>query len=69
MLRSQSFGKWTAWIGILTHGLDLPHIPLELLFPGYGNPLMFIAGPLYLLWFPLVARDLARMARHAEPGL
>ena len=68
MLRSQGFGKWTAWVGIVTHGLDLLHIPLELLFPGYGNPLMFIAGPLYLLWFPLVARDLARLAKHAEPG-
>ncbi len=69
MLRSQGFGKWTAWVGITTHGLDLLHIPLELLFPGYGNPLMFVAGPLYLLWFPLLARDLARLAKHAEAGL
>ncbi len=66
MLSSQGFGKSTAWVGVMTHGLDLLHIPLELLFPGYGNPLMMIAGPLYLLWFPLVARDLARLARHKE---
>jgi hypothetical protein len=69
MLRSQDFGKWTAWVGIVTHGLDLLHIPLELLFPGYGNLLMFVAGPLYLLWFPLVARGLAQFARQTEPGL
>ncbi len=68
MLRSRAFGKWTAWVGIITHGLDLLHIPLELVFPGYGNPLMFIAGPLYLLWVPLVARDLARLAKQTEPG-
>lgn len=66
MLRSRGFGRLTAWVGIITHGLDLLHIPLELLFPGYGNPLMFVAGPLYLLWFPLVARDLARLARREE---
>ncbi len=69
MLGSRGFGRLTAWVGIVTHGLDLLHIPLELLFPGYGNPLMFVAGPLYLLWFPLVARDLARLSKHAEPGL
>jgi hypothetical protein len=68
MLSSRDFGRRTAWVGIVTHGLDLLHIPLELLFPGYGNPLMFVAGPLYLVWFPLVARDLARLARRAGPG-
>jgi hypothetical protein len=69
MLSSRGFGRLTAWVGIVTHGLDLLHIPLELLFPGMGNPLMFVAGPLYLLWFPLIARALWRLAKHAEPGL
>ncbi len=55
MLWSKGFGKLTAWVGIVTHGLDLLHIPLEMLFPGMGNPLMAVAGPLYLVWFPLVA--------------
>ncbi len=68
MLGSRGFGKFTAWVGILTHGLDLLHIPLELLFPGYGNPLMFVAGPLYLLWFPLVARGFARLAKQEDPA-
>ncbi len=66
MLWSQGFGKLVGWVGIVTHGLDLLHIPLELLFPGYGNPLMFVAGPLYLIWFPLVARALTRLTRKAE---
>ena len=63
MLWSKGFGKFTAWVGIVTHGLDLLHIPLEMLFPGFGNPLMALAGPLYLLWFPLVGRGLLRLAR------
>jgi len=63
MLGSKGFGRLTAWVGIVMHGLDLLHIPVEMLFPGYGNPIMMVAGPLYLIWFPLVARDLGRLAR------
>lgn len=66
MLWGDRFGKFTAWVGIVTHGLDLLHIPLELIWPGHGNQLMMVAGPLYLVWFPLIARSLARLAQRGE---
>jgi hypothetical protein len=35
-------------------------------FPTASVFLMVIAGPLYLLWFPLVARDFSRLGRSGE---
>jgi hypothetical protein len=65
MLRSTVFSRLTAWLGILTHGLDLLHLILAFLLPAGGVALMIVAGPLYLLWFPLLARDLFRLGRDA----
>jgi hypothetical protein len=62
MLRSSVFGRTTAYVGILTHGLDLAHIVFGLFLPLAGVVLMAIAGPLYLLWFPLVGRRLLQLA-------
>lgn len=63
MLRGNVFSKWTAWVGAVTHGLDLAHIPLMLFLPSVGAALLIIGGTLYLAWFPLLARDFFRMAR------
>ena len=63
MLRSSDFGKLTAWVGIATYGLDLAHVLIGLVFPIGGIVLMMISGPLYLVWFPLLARDFFRLAR------
>lgn len=63
MLRSNAFSKFTAWTGILTHGLDLLHIVIGLFVPTVGFMLMWIAGPLYLVWFPSIARDLFRLGQ------
>lgn len=63
MLRSERFGRWTAYVGLLTHSLDLAHILVGFFFPELGVILMAIAGPLYLIWFPLLARDLFRLGR------
>jgi hypothetical protein len=60
MLRSAAFGKLTAWVGVVTHGLDLLHILAGFFVPAAGTALMMIAGPLYLVWFPLLARDFFR---------
>jgi hypothetical protein len=57
MLRSPIFSKGTAWLGIVMHGLDLLHILAGFFLPTAGVILMIIAGPLYLIWFPLLARD------------
>jgi hypothetical protein len=66
MLRGNVFGKPTAYVGILTHGLDLAHIIAGLLAPKAGFVLMAIGGPLYLVWFPLVGRRLLQLGR--APG-
>jgi len=63
MLRSNVFSKKIAYVGILTHGLDLAHIVLGVLVPAVGVVLMAVAGPLYLIWFPLVARRLLQLGR------
>jgi hypothetical protein len=62
MLRSAAFGKLTAWVGVVTHGLDLLHILVGFFVPAAGAALMMIAGPLYLVWFPLLARDFFRLS-------
>ncbi len=63
MLRTRVFGRTTGWVGLLTHGLDLAHIALMPFLPGAGVALMMAAGPLYLIWFPLVGRRLRELGR------
>jgi hypothetical protein len=60
MLDGRIFRKSIAYVGILTHGLDLAHTPLGFFVPSGGVILMVIAGPLYLVWFSLLARDFFR---------
>lgn len=66
MLHSDGFGKVTAWVGVFMHGLDLLHIVAGLFVPAAGVALMMVAGPLYLVWFPLLARDFFRLAKTVE---
>lgn len=68
MLRNNVFSRTIAYVGILTHGLDLAHCILAPLVPGAGSVLMMIAGPLYLIWFPLVGRRLLQLGRHSATG-
>jgi hypothetical protein len=63
MLQSQNFSKATAIVGILTYGLDLVHVLVGFFSPQAGVILMMIAGPLYLIWFPLLGRDFFKLAR------
>jgi hypothetical protein len=63
MLRGGGFGRLTAWAGIGTYALDLAHILVGFVLPSVSVVLMMISGTLYLLWFPLLARDLFRLAR------
>ena len=66
MLSSHTFGKVTAWVGMVTHGLDLLHILVGFFLPMGGVVLMMVAGPLYLLWFPLLARDFFRISQSKQ---
>ena len=61
MLRSNVFNRSTAITGIATHGLDLAHILIGFFAPAFGNIIMFIAGPLYLIWFPMVGLRLYKL--------
>lgn len=63
MLWSKTFAKSTAYVGIVLHGLDLAHLLLGFFFLTGGVILMVIAGLLYLVWFPLLARDLFRLGQ------
>jgi hypothetical protein len=63
MLRSTVFSRTIAWVGIVMHGLDLAHIVLGLFVPVAGFVLMAVAGPLYLVWFPLIGRRMTQLAR------
>lgn len=66
MLRSKVFGKVTAWIGILAHSLDLAHIIIGIFSPKVGIILMAVAGPLYLVWLPLIGIKLIKFGRYKK---
>jgi hypothetical protein len=63
MLKSNVFSKLTAITGIVMYGLDLIHIIFLLFIPVVGNLIMYVAGTLYLLWFPLVGIRFFKMAK------
>jgi hypothetical protein len=65
MLRGHVFSKLTAYVGILTHGLDLAHF-LAGIFTPLAIIFMAIAGTLYLLWFSLVGWRLWQLGRREK---
>jgi hypothetical protein len=67
MLDGRVFSKTTACIGLVMHGLDLAHGLLALAIPSAGAIIMMLAGPLYLIWFPLIARRLFRLSPSNKP--
>jgi hypothetical protein len=66
MLRTRVFSRTTGALGVLTHGLDLLHVALGPFATRAAAALMMIAGPLYLIWFPLVGRRLLRLGRSGQ---
>jgi hypothetical protein len=61
MLRSKDFSKVTAYAGLLGNGFDLAQHILHPFAPSISATLMMFMGPFYLVWFPLLARDLLRL--------
>lgn len=57
------FGKWTAYVGIFTHGLDGLHIVFSPFLPIVAVPLMIAAGLGYPVWFFLVGRKLLQLGK------
>ena len=66
MLPGNVFNKLTAYVGIITHGLDFAHFFFLLLLPPVGVILLAIAGTLYLVWFPLIGVRLIQIGKQAQ---
>lgn len=69
MLRGKIFNKFTAYVGIITYGLDFAHLIFLLVVPKIGIILMAISGTLYLLWFPLIGVRLIRIGRNVTGSI
>jgi hypothetical protein len=63
MLRGTRFRKGTAIEGLVANGLDWIHVLVGLVSPSLAAVLLYVAGPAYLLWFPLLGWDLLRQGR------
>jgi hypothetical protein len=72
MLRSSVFGRVTAYLGIIGHGLDVARIVVSLVFvplaglsfaSGIGGLLLAIGGTFQLRWYALVGWKLFRLGR------
>jgi hypothetical protein len=63
MLRSRDFSRVTAVAGLLGNALDLAQHVLHPFAPSLSAAIMMLMGPFYLVWFPMLARDLFRLAR------
>jgi hypothetical protein len=61
MLRSRIFSRTIAYIGLVTFALDLAHTVAGHFVPAAGVVFMALAGPLYLIWFPLAGRRLLQI--------
>jgi hypothetical protein len=67
MLRSKDFSKVTAWAGLLGNGIDLVQHVLHPFAPAISAPLQQFMGLFYLVWFPMLGRDLLRLGRSDDP--
>ena len=65
MLRSKDFSKVTAYSGLLGNGLDLIQHILHIFLPAVSSFITMFMGVFYFVWFPMLARDLFRLARAA----
>lgn len=66
MLRSRKFGTLTGYAGIIANGFDLLQHVLHLFAPAAAGIIITLAGPFYLLWYPLMGRDLLRLANSPD---
>ncbi len=63
MLRSRHFSKVSAFAGLFANAFDLVQHVLHPFAPSLSGSIMLFAGPFYLVWFPMLAIDLARLGR------
>jgi hypothetical protein len=62
------FSRWTAYIGIFTHGFDALHIVFAPFLPQFAGLLMIVAGLGYPVWFVLAGRRLLQLGKGAHCG-
>ncbi len=63
MLRSKDFSKVTAYAGLVGNGLDLFQHVLHPFVPSIMDLVTPVMGIFYMVWFPMLAWDLFRLAR------
>lgn len=63
MLKSNDFSKVTAISGLLGNALDLVQHLLHPFVPTIAAPIQLFMGIFYFVWFPMLARDLFRLAQ------
>ena len=68
MLRSRDFSHWTAYAGLLGNALDLIQHLLHPFVPAVSAAILPLMGILYFVWFPMLGRDLLRLARSPGSG-
>ena len=66
MLRSRDFNKVTAISGLLGNALDLLQHLLNPFSPSISASIMPLMGVFYFIWFPMLSRDLFRLARRSS---
>jgi hypothetical protein len=66
MLRSKDFSKVTAYSGLLGNGLDLIQHILHIFLPSVSSFITIFMGVFYFVWFPMLARDLFRLAKKSR---
>lgn len=66
MLKSADFGKVTAISGLLGNTLDLVQHLLHPFAPTIAAPIQMIMGIFCFVWFPMLARDLFRLAQESS---
>lgn len=66
MLRTNIFNKITGWVGVLTHGFDLSSIVIGLFIPVVKDIFTMAAGPLYIVWFILIAIRLFQLGANTD---
>lgn len=62
------FSKLTAYVGILTHGLDFVHILFTPFLPKVAAFFMIVAGLGYPVWLFLVGRRLLQLGKEQDSG-
>jgi len=63
MLRTSSFSKVTAYSGLVGNSFDLIQHLFHSVIPDLSTYAMVVAGPAYIIWFIMLARDLIKNSK------